>query len=102
MKVKIRRDIYGDGIGIVFYYKQNGKAYSATPVSLDFKEVDEGADIDPTIRLGSEIARDFLDAMANELDRHGVKTENDFKVQGLLEAKEKHLQDMRKLVFKRR
>lgn len=41
----------------------------------------------------------FFKKLAEVLDNRGVKTESDHKIEGLLEAKDNHLQDMRKLVF---
>jgi hypothetical protein len=41
-----------------------------------------------------------LMAIADALASHGVKTTNDHKNEGLLIAKDAHLQDMRRLVFK--
>lgn len=40
-----------------------------------------------------------LHVVANAFANFGVKTANDHKNEGLLEAKDAHLQDMRKLVF---
>ena len=38
--------------------------------------------------------------VAKALDNTGVKTDNDHKIQGLMEATKYHLEDMRKMVFK--
>jgi hypothetical protein len=43
---------------------------------------------------------DQLQEFANALANKGVRTTNDSKNEGLLEATNNHLQDMRKLVFK--
>lgn len=42
---------------------------------------------------------DQLQAFANALATYGVKTNNDHKNEGLLEATKAHLEDMRNLVF---
>ena len=42
-----------------------------------------------------------LQALADGLAREGLKTTNDAKNEGLLEATNKHLEDMRSLVFKK-
>lgn len=41
-----------------------------------------------------------LQAIADAFSNFGIKTPNDHKVAGFLEAKDAHLQDMRALVFK--
>lgn len=41
-----------------------------------------------------------IHAIAEAFAAKGVKTQNDHKLAGLLEAKNDHLEDMRKLVFK--
>lgn len=43
-----------------------------------------------------------LHALASALAAFGVKTDDDHKIQGLLTAQSKHLEDMRALVFKNR
>lgn len=40
-----------------------------------------------------------LQAIADAISQRGVKSSNDHKNEGLLEAKSQHLEDMRKLVF---
>jgi len=73
----------------------------AQPMKLEFKEVKKEDKIEePTLRLSCSIKDEFLKAMAEALDKEGIKTENDFKIQGLLEATKYHLEDMRKIVFK--
>lgn len=57
------------------------------------------------IPVGSDLSFAVLEpeqlkAIAEAFSKSGVKTVNEHKAQGLLEAKESHLQDMRALVFK--
>ena len=99
MKVKIGRDTFSDSLFILFYYNQNGKRYIAEPIKLKFKEADEyPCGTKPTIALNYYDAQELLKEMAEELDKQGVKTENDFKIQGLLEATKFHLSDLRHLL----
>jgi hypothetical protein len=44
---------------------------------------------------------DQLKALAEGISAAGVKTQSDFKNEGLLQATNKHLEDMRSLVFKK-
>ncbi len=101
MKVYIQKEIYSDSIGILFAEEKNGKRYIAKPVQLEFTEYDIDTSTEPTIRISHFLAPDFLKALAEALDKEQIKTENDFKIQGLLEATKRHLEDMRRLVFKR-
>ena len=52
------------------------------------------------LKIPNIMAKEFFKAFAEALDEQGIKTENDFKIQGLLEATKYHLEDMRKIVFK--
>lgn len=56
--------------------------------------------IKPFLQLPFRMPEEFFKAMAITLDIKAIKTPNDDKMAGLLEAKDKHLEDMRKLVFK--
>lgn len=49
----------------------------------------------------AEMDDEQLQQLANAIANHGVRTTNDSKNEGLLEATNKHLEDMRKLVFKK-
>lgn len=61
------------------------------------KTVDPGsAGITPSFRFTQEMLQDF----ANALDKMGIKPQRGF-LEGKLEAQEKHLEDMRTLVFKK-
>ena len=53
------------------------------------------------MKISPYVSTQIFSALAEALDKQGVKTENDFKIQGLLEATKYHLEDMRKLVFKK-
>ena len=102
IKVYIRREFYGRGIEIAFFIEREGKRYIAKPIELEFIEYDGAAKAEPTLVLDRFLAPKFLKALAEALDKEGVKTENDYKLQGILEATKKHLEDMRRLVFRRR
>ena len=54
------------------------------------------------LKIPDIMAKEFFKAFAEALDQQGIKTENDFKIQGLLEAKKEHLEDMRRLVFRKK
>jgi hypothetical protein len=100
IKVFIRSDPVTDSVAISFVtIGRNGKRYIAEPITLNFKEIGGAEATKPTLTIYSEVATPFLQAMAQALDERGIKTENDFKIQGLLEATKYHLEDLRKLIF---
>jgi hypothetical protein len=99
-EVFIQNMDYGFAIGILLTQEINGKTYIAKPVKIEFEELNErNMRIESTMIFDKNLAPDILTALSTALDKHGVKTDNDFKIQGLLEAKDKHLEDMRVLVF---
>jgi len=104
IKVYFRKAWDFSGVEVVFVRYEEGyrKIYVAKPVKLEWVEHEEGGDIEaPTLKFDRYASEDFMKAMAEALDQQGIKTENDHKIKGLLEAKEAHLQDMRTLVFKK-
>ena len=99
IKVYIATEPWSAKIGILFTEERNGKRYVVKPVDLVFEEVKDNSATEPTIRFDHFLAPEFLKALAEALDKHNIKTENDFKIQGLLEATKYHLEDMRKITF---
>lgn len=98
--VRISYQGWSGDVLIAIFKNENGQRYIARPVELVFEPYEELNTFGPTMTVPEYLAKDLMKALAEELDQKGIKTENDFKIQGLLEAKESHLQDMRKLVFK--
>ena len=83
---KMERDIY-------IYYKMFGDKIGV--LHGDVIDTFNGGDvIKPSLSLPPEALQEF----ANALDALGFKPQQGF-IQGKLEATEKHLEDMRKLVF---
>ena len=100
LKVLIRQNEFSESLDIIFVQnREDGKRYIAEPVEIKFKEHKLGDDAKPTISLGFSLSGEFLKAMAEALDKQGIKTENDFKIAGLLEATKYHLEDMRKIAL---
>jgi len=103
IKVYIQRDAPTDMLTITFVTTDKyGKRYIAKPMYMEFEELNyEGSCPKPTLSITGELAPAFLQAIAQSLDENGIKTENDFKIQGLLEATKYHLEDLRRLIFKK-
>jgi hypothetical protein len=88
--IRIERDIYiyrklGDKIEII-------GAGNTTNIINQFATIPD----EPTLSLNPEA----LQAFANALNDIGINPQKEF-IEGKLEATEKHLEDMRTLVFKR-
>ena len=100
IRVRIGGSFYKDTVGILFEEVVDGRVtHVAKHIELEFVPRKDGEEIEPTIELGRHIADEFLEALAEALDKKGIKTDNDAKLQGILEAKDVHLKDMRRLVF---
>lgn len=101
MLVNIRKGWRNGTVEILFMEERGREYYIAEPVEFKWRKIDVYEAVDTcTISLGHFEGQEFLKAMAEALDENGVKTDNDNKIAGLLEAKKEHLADMRKLVFK--
>ena len=75
---------------------------SFTPKGNLRKEIKEGDAYQPTptFSLSGYDAGQTMKALADAIAEQGIKTDEDKKREGKLEAIEKHLADMRNLVFK--
>ena len=67
------------------------------PKRIELSGYDE---VSPSFRLNGISGNEFLKEMAERAAERGIKLESDLKREGKLEATEKHLEDMRKIVFK--
>jgi hypothetical protein len=90
---------------IIDRFRSNGKSYLLHFGKFnnswdELSELEERPE--PTFILSGMDANELLKSLADSISDMGVKTESDFKIQGKLEATEKHLEDMRKLVFNRK
>lgn len=83
----------------ISYKDQHGRVMIGLPMEFVFEPHEEGKQYPPTWRIDTFEAQDFLKALANALDEQGVKTDNDHKIAGTLEATRTHLEDMRRIVF---
>ena len=83
------------GVEILLYEERDGKIFVVKPVKLVLEQAEDGLAYNPTLFLPDV---GFLQEVAEELDKIGVKTEKDAKIQGTLEATRFHLGDLRKLL----
>ncbi len=85
-------------VAIIDEDRMDGKIFAAKPMNIEFEEVISDAYIKPTLILKNKVGREFMSAMADMLDKNGIKTEKTSKLEGTLEATKYHLEDMRKLL----
>ncbi len=102
MKIFITRDPIGSVRLYVTREGFGGKVMIAKPVTLEFEEVDQTVSQDGTLFVHGVVANQFMQSLADALAGQQVKTENDHKIEGVLEATKAHLTDMRQLVFEPR
>jgi hypothetical protein len=97
-KTYIRSSPWDDCVEIVFVEQTERSRRACKPIQLVFEEKQEGARIEPSLKLYGEDANNFLKSIAQALDESGVKTDMDAKIEGTLEATRFHLEDLRKLL----
>ena len=97
-EVYISSDPAFAGLKLWIVDRGGGHQRVAMPMQLTMKEFAEDETPEPTLTLNRWLADDFLSAMAEALDKRGVKVENEHKVHGQLEATKYHLEDLRTLL----
>lgn len=84
----------------IFGEEPSGKRSICTDIAkMEFTMYEEGTPTEPTFTLRHGVTKPFLQAMANELSKLGVKAEGEPVLENELVATKYHLEDMRKLVF---
>ncbi len=103
-KVSIYQEPAFGSLSILLWgQRPNGKRYVIKPIKFECKEIEsENFDYEPTMRISPDLAPAWFQAWAEAMDTHGVKTDSDAKIAGILEATREHLKDLQKLVFKER
>lgn len=76
----------------------DGSRQIAEPMSLVFKPIDEGLQNKPTLKFSGQIALEFFPALQDAMIRSGYLRP---KKDEAIESIKYHLEDMRKLVFKK-
>lgn len=100
VKIEPRYDI---GTNFIFLVKKNGHERQLLTKDGVIIMLKEGGRPQPDVALHfAELDDDQLKAFADALATFGIKTKNDSKNEGLLEATRYHLEDMRRLAFEKR
>ena len=98
-EIKIYNEPWKDIVSFVVMYREGMDTYCAQTSKLEFKKIDaDNRKLVPLFELPKELADQFFKALAEALDEKDIKTDNDFKIKGLLDATKYHLEDLRKLL----
>ena len=107
-KVDIRKPIWGEAVQIFIYRYLQGKVQFMSPDkfgAMNLVEFENGAVMlnaenspNPVLTLSGREANQILKELAEAIDRQGVKTDQDAKTEGLLEATKYHLEDLRRIM----
>ncbi len=86
----------------IFEIKPDGGRGICTSIDkMTFKSYIDGEMLDPTLSLKGFMARAFLQGMVNAAKKVGISPEGEPILENELVAVKYHLEDMRKLVFKK-
>lgn len=99
--VQIYRTPTVGGLNFLFLqHLTDGRIAVGKPTSIDFQIIEnENVPIEPTFILGTHVANDVLQSLAEELHKMGIHAKDDEPKKNELSAVKFHLEDMRKLVF---
>ena len=99
LEVRIFNDARNDRTEFLICEERNGKLFVAKPIEpFELHEHEDGKIIDPTITMSNQFAIPLLQSLAESLDKEGIKTDKDAKIQGTLEATRYHLEDLREML----
>lgn len=98
-EVKIRQSIYTNSMELYFFDDGPNFRSVAKPMELVFEKVEDDKEYEPSLRIPDYLASAFLKAVATALDKNGVRLPSVDRIEGEMEARKDHLEDMRKLVF---
>jgi len=92
---------WSDRVAVTFFKDTPQGSFIAKPVEFEWVQFSEFSVIqDPTFQWRSIEAQQIMKALAEAMDGFNIKTDQDAKLQGTIEAMKRHLEDMRALVFK--
>lgn len=102
VEVRFNRSVWNDALEIyLIERREDGRIAVGLPAKLEFKmltESDMGSIQEPTFKLNGFWGKAFLQAFADALDKDGIKTDKDAKIEGTLTATRYHLEDLRSLL----
>lgn len=94
LQVHVRREAFlGRKLELVFFVVGDNRTSVAT--NVEFQQVDERVAVEPTFRLSPDEAQVLMDELWNT----GIRPSDGAGSAGAMNATQKHLDDMRVLVF---
>ena len=109
MKIYIQKPYISDFDGVkIFVIDGEGTSRSQITISrtdktlLEQKRLDpnEPQIVEPFLTLPTEFFNELVKSLSTYASENNIKTENENLLQGKLGSTEKHLEDMRRIVFK--
>lgn len=96
-----RGGLYLNSVSVAFTEKEHDKVFACNFYTGERKEIDLNVGEIPEkfiLKIPGFLADSFFKSFAEVLDKQGVKTDNDAKIQGTLDATKYHLEDLRTLL----
>jgi len=97
MQVKFENDWQRNSLKVYMFEDGNRARQFYTKGGEEVHTVQDGEMLKDEDIMFARIPLDALQAFAEALSERGIKTDNDHKIAGTLEATKYHLEDMRKL-----
>ena len=88
------------GIDFAIEGARETQLHIAKPIIFEWQEYEFARDIEPTMLLDRETFIQLAKSMAETLEGQGIRTPNANEILGKIAATERHLADMRAIVFK--
>lgn len=97
IEVRFENDYMRNSIKVYMFENKERARVFYTKGGEEARTIEDGSLLNDEEILFARIHNSALQAFAEALDKHGIKTDNDHKIAGTLEATKYHLEDMRKL-----
>jgi len=97
MQVRFEQDYMRSSVKVYLFEDTNRARAFYTKGGEEVRTIEDGAVLKDEDIMFARIPKAALQAFAEALSEHGIKTDNDHKIAGTLEATKYHLEDMRKL-----
>jgi hypothetical protein len=98
IRIVVDRDPFSAAVRVFIGRSEAGRLFLARPVELIMEEVPHGQISEPTLNLAGDFGNALLRAVAEMLDKEGIKTEKHSRIEGTLEATSYHLEDLRQIL----
>lgn len=97
MQVKFENDYLHSSVKVYLFEDGNRARTFYSKGGEEAHTVESGSQLKDEDIMFARIPNDALQAFAEALAERGIKTDNDHKIAGTLEATKYHLEDMRKI-----